>query len=201
MIQRAVVGILLLVTLLATPPRADEVKLILRDGRVLTGSDVRREHGNYYLTVEGGGVIPIPEPLVERVALSATGSTEPRPVEGAGPIEMATRPPAQLAGPPVEAPRPADQARVLGEPSRFQPGVFDPYWRPESDWDANATDPHRNDFAPSTWAESVVDTDWRPQSAYTEDHTQFAPSKWQSGVVDSGWVPQDGFRKDAGSGG
>jgi len=186
---------LLAIAAMWSASHAADVQLVLRDGRVLEGSDVWREQGNYYLVLEGGGVIPIPEQLVERVALSAASRPEDTAEEPAGPTGMRSPEPAQLAGTPVQAPRPSEQLEVLGTPSTFQQGVVDPYWHPESDWKADSSDPRRNDFAPSEWADSVVDSEWHPESAFTEDHTQFAPSQWQPDVIDSTWVPQDGFKK------
>jgi len=180
----------LAVALTVAGPVAADVQLVLKDGRVLEGSDVWREQGIYYLRDKGGGVVPIPEALVERVGLIEL--TE-EPPEGPSGIQVA--PPQQLAGQPTEVPHPAQQLAAFGEPARFQRGVIDPNWHPESDWDSNPNDPSRNDFAPSEWADSIVDTDWHPESAFKEDHTQFAPSNWQKGVVDSTWVPQDGFAK------
>jgi len=199
--RRLLATVVFVAAALAVGRADDSVKLILRDGRVLEGTDVWREQGNYYLKVNGGGVVPIPEPLVESVALSGSGTPELEPAPGSGPVEPATRPPAQLAGAPVEAPRTSQQLRALGPSAQFQPGVVDPYWRPTSDWKDDGSDPNRNDFAPSSWAESVVDSDWKPKSAFTKDHTQFAPSQWQPDVIDSGWTPQDGFRTSPGSSG
>jgi len=197
--RRALAAILLATAALAVGRADDSVKLILRDGRVLEGTDVWREQGNYYLKLDGGGVVPIPEPLVESVALSGSGTPAPEPAEGSGPVPPATRPPAQLAGAPVDAPRTSQQLAALGPSSRFQQGVVDPNWHPTSDWKNDASDPHRNDFAPSTWADSVVDDDWHPKSAFDKDHTQFAPSQWQPSVIDSSWTPQDGFRTSPGA--
>ena len=167
-----------------------DVHLVLRDGRVLEGSEVWREQGIYYLRVAGGGVVPIPEALVERVGLVELTEEPPE-----GPTGIRAAPPQQLAGEPTQVPQPAQQLAAFGEPAQFQRGVIDPNWHPESDWDSNPNDPSRNDFAPSEWADSIVDTDWQPESAFEQDHTQFAPSTWQKGVIDSSWVPQDGFAK------
>jgi hypothetical protein len=186
--RRAILA-LLGVLAIATPAAAD-VQLILRDGRVLEGSEVWREQGNYYLRVEGGGVVSIPEALVDRVGLVELTEEPPE-----GPSGIRSAPPEQLAGEPTRVPHPEQQLAAFGEPARFQRGVIDPNWHPESDWDSNHNDPSRNDFAPSEWADSIVDTDWQPESAFDEDHTQFAPSAWQQGVIDSSWAPQDGFAK------
>jgi hypothetical protein len=180
----------LAVTLTIAAPVAADVQLVLKDGRVLDGTDVWREQGIYYLRDKGGGVVPIPEALVERVGLVELAEPPPE-----GPTGIQVAPPQQLAGQPNDVPHPAQQLAAFGEPARFQRGVIDPNWHPESDWDSNPNDPSRNDFAPSEWADSIVDTDWHPESAFDEDHTQFAPSTWQKGVVDSTWVPQDGFAK------
>jgi hypothetical protein len=57
-------------------------------------------------------------------------------------------------------------------------------------------DPANNDFAPSTWSSSPVDSSWRPQSAFDADRDVLASgrSSWQQGVIDNSWTPTDGFR-------
>jgi hypothetical protein len=173
-----------------------DVQLYLKDGQVLEGSDVWRQGGNYHLQLAGGGIVPIPEQLVDRVGLSA--QREEPPEEEADdwpPTGLTESGPQQLAGERVVPTTPREQTEVLGEPSRFQPGVFDPYWHPESDWPGDPGDPGRNDFAPSEWAESIVDPDWKPENAYPEDQTEFSPADWKDSIVDPGWAPQDGFKK------
>jgi hypothetical protein len=187
---------LLLVLAVAAPVRT-EVRLVLKDGQVLEGVDVTRQGSHYHLELADGGIVPIPDELVERVVLAQARATEPsRPPDDGPPTGLTAAEPAELAGPgPVTPPRTSEQLRVLGQPSSFQPGIFDPNWHPESDWKQDPNDPHRNDFAPSEWADSIVDPEWQPQSAFPDDHTNFAPSTFQDNVIDPTWVPQDGFRK------
>ena len=68
-------------------------------------------------------------------------------------------------------------------------------WVPTTDWNM---DPRvQNNFAPSTWAEDVIDPTWEPESAFDKDEDVLAPgrSTWQKSIIDNTWKPQDGFAK------
>jgi hypothetical protein len=171
----------------------------LVSGQVLEGTDVRREGGNYYLTMMDGGVIPIPRELVVGVELVGK-KEEPSEEEGPPspewpPTGLTRAEPQQLEGPAVTPPQTREQLEVLGEPSKFQQGVVDPHWHPESDWKVAPTDPHRNDFAPSDWADSIIDPEWVPENVYPDDHIEFNPSEFKESIIDPTWVPEDGFKK------
>jgi len=179
-------------------PCAGEVRLRLISGQVLEGTDVRREGGNYYLTMADGGVIPLPQELVAAVELVGKKKEPPPEEENEEvwpPTGLTKSKPQQLAGDPVAPPTPREQLGTLGEPSKFQEGIFDPYWHPESDWKNDPTNPNRNDFAPSEWAESVIDPEWVPENAYPDDHIEFAPSEFKGNIIDPTWAPQDAFKK------
>ena len=198
--MKRLLAILLLTAICATPCAA-EVRLHLVSGQVLEGTDVNREGGNYYLTMMDGGVIPIPHELVASVELTGK-KEEPPPEKEAGvypdtglPSGLTPAKPQQLAGDPVTVPSRREQLEVLGEPSKFQQGIFDPNWHPESDWKIDPTNPHRNDFAPSEWSESIIDPQWVPENAYPDDQIDFAPSEFKENIIDPSWVPQDGFKK------
>jgi hypothetical protein len=197
---KRILALLLLVALGATPGVAG-YRLRLVSGQVLEGTDVRREGGNYYLTMTDGGVIPIPFELVATVEL--TGEKKPPPEDAAVdpatglPSGLTSSAPQQLEGQSVTPPSRSEQTGVLGTPSEFQQGVFDPYWHPKSDWKDNPTDPNRNDFAPSKFQEDIINPDWVPDNAYPDDHTDFAPSEFKKSIVDPSWVPQDGFKKES----
>ena len=68
----ALVGLVLLLLLAVSV--ADETQLVLIDGSVLSGKEVRREDGTYVLTLAGGDQVTLPEELVEIVRL--TGQAE-----------------------------------------------------------------------------------------------------------------------------
>lgn len=189
---------LLLVALGATPCAA-EYRLRLVSGQVLEGTDVRREGGNYYLTMMDGSVVPIPFELVTAVEL--TGEKKPPPPDvtvdpvTGYPSGLTPAEPQQLDGQPVKPPSRSEQVEALGEPSKFQQGVFDPNWHPESDWKVDPTNPNRNDFAPSEFKDDIIDPNWVPENAYPEDQIEFAPSEFKKSIVDPTWIPQDGFKK------
>ena len=188
-----------------------DFELLLEDGRVLSGVDVRRQKGEYALKMADGQTISIPEELVAEVRITAGYAQEFGMVNDAQPLQVAgdeidlddeNRPfsgltkgqPEQLEGDPVRPPRTAEQTKALGPPAEFKRDIIDPNWRPESVF--NASNDVTN-FNPSTWSESIVDNSWVPESDYTQksDVSNFAPSTWSDGVVDNSWKPSDGFSK------
>lgn len=192
-------------------PVFGETELVLIDGRVLKGTDVRRDEGVYVLTLESGEEVVLPEGLVEAVRLTGEGrtprrtdegltvGTEPGTVAGTpipeGPTGIRVAEPETLAGQPVRPPTPSEQLEVFGPPAQFQEGgrLSEP-WRPESDWDM---DPENNNFNPSTWVQAPTDPTWQPESAWDPDEDVLAPSRstWQKSVIDPTWTPTDGFKK------
>jgi len=149
-----------------------QAELELVDGRVLAGSEVRREGDVYVLTLDNGEALTFPVELVKTVHLFGKG--EPKPAT------------------------PAEQLEVLGEPSRFQKNIVDSRWTPETDWDM---DPEKqNNFRPSTWQESPIDPTWKPTSAWADGKDVMARSRstWQKTTIDSSWTPTDGFKDSVG---
>jgi len=195
---------------LSALPCSPAVELVLKDGKVLKGVDVRRNGDLYELQREGGEVIPIPSALVEEVRLSGEKEeTKPELAPGFvadGPQELAGDPakglvasqPQVLAGEKVTPPRTSEQLAALGKPSKFQKGVVNSDWRPSSDWDMSA---ENNNFAPSKWQDSIIDESWQPSSDYTAetDVTDFSPTEFKKDIIDPSWQPQDGFKKDSNS--
>jgi hypothetical protein len=105
---------------------------------------------------------------------------------------MTNADPQVLAGEAVRPSTPTEQTRALGPAAQFQRGVVSPNWHPETDWNMKAEE--QNNFAPSAWAEDVVENDWQPQSAFDDgDVLQSGRSTFQSGVVDNSWQPTDAF--------
>jgi hypothetical protein len=184
-----------------------EAELVLRDGRILRGEEVRREGDLYLLELGDGEKLAFPASLVEEVRLGGEGREEepptglrrgqPETLAGSVPDESApsglrSGEPRTLAGTEVRPPRPAEQTRNLGAPARFQEDIVDSRWTPESDWDMN---PSRNDFSPSTWSEAPIDPEWKPRSAFDAkaDVLDSGRSEWQESIVDPGWQPTDAF--------
>lgn len=198
-----------LVLVIVAVPVIARVDLVLVDGRVLQGSDVRRDRGDFVLTLDDGQEIAFPGELVESVRLSETGDrdagsglterSEPETLAGSppppGPTGIRVAEPETLAGQPVEPPATSEQLEVLGEPSRFQEDIVVNEWVPETDWEM---DPEKqNNFNPSTWSKGPVDPSWQPESSWAPGEGALASSRssWQSGVVDPSWTPTDGFKK------
>ena len=202
--------ILIAGTVLAT------TELVLKDGRVISGVEVRREGDDFYIEMEGGNTVVIPAALVAETRLiqteppstynPETGLTtredadnqaygQPTPPEAPG-VKKAE--PQDLAGGPAPTPpTTSEQLAVFGRPgNQFQQSTIDPNWKPESDWE---TDPEKtNNFAPSEWAQAPIDPDWEPESDWDMDPTEknnFAESQWAQSTIDNSWTPTDGFAR------
>jgi len=184
-----------------------EAELVLQDGTVIRGADVRREGELYIIELESGEKLSFPVALVDEVRLGGAGERtapapgiqrgEPDTLAGSLPDEDAPSglrrgEPQTLAGTEVRPPRPSEQTRALGPAAQFQPDIVDNSWTPESDW---KNEPSNNNFNPSTWAEAPIDSEWKPTSAFDarDDVLESGRSEWQESIVDSGWQPQDAF--------
>ncbi len=203
--KRAFLASILVLAASSTGAFAD-FELLLEDGQLLSGIDVKRKDGQYLLEIEPGHVLSIPYELVVEVRItagSARGVRKAVPEQLAGdaiPLDGDDRPasgmqksdPEVLAGDDFAPPRRSEQIEALGEPSRFTESVIDHDWRPGSDWDIK----DETEFNPSTWA-GGIDNRWQPTSDYTErtDVTEFRPSRWSRGLPLTTWRPEDGFRK------
>ena len=193
-------------------------KVVLQDGRVIEGIEVRREGDNYVIVLANGQAIVLPAALVKMVGLGGEPEPEPGSEEESGydPRTGLTRrepedlgaplpegasgtiysEPRQLAGEPARMPTTREQLAVLGEPAEFQKDIIDNSWEPTSDWDM---DPEKqNNFAPSKWSKDIVDNSWEPTSDWDMDpekQNNFAPSKFSESIIDNSWTPTDGFAK------
>jgi hypothetical protein len=163
--------------------------VVLTDGRVLEGIDLRREGDLVLLTLPTGEIVTLPASAVQEIRLS--GAPEPRPQAPSG---LTAAAPTQLAGRPVEPPAPSEQLAVFGEPARWAPTPTDPVF-PPSTWEM---DPAQNNWNPSKWAKAPTDPNWVPQSAFDANKDVLAAgrSTWQKGATDPSWVPTDGFKKN-----
>lgn len=161
-------------------------KIVLEDGQVLEGVDVRRDGDLYVVELESGGVLTLPVDLVAEVRLSADGD------DATAPPGLTYSAPRQLAGQPVGPLRPSEAQAVLGEPSKFQPNIIDPNWEPESGF------PEGDVLANSrsTWQDDIIDPSWEPESGFPEESVLAdSRSTWQRSIIDNTWVPEDGFKK------
>lgn len=185
------------------------VELLLRDGTTLQGADVRKEGGIYVLQLESGEAVTLPVELVEEVRLIGPAKetemhpgivkAEPQILGGAeldpkAPTELRHAKPEVLAGHEIRPATPREQTAALGPPAQFQKGIIDNEWRPETDWNM---DPHsQNNFAPSTWSDDIVDSNWTPQSAFDKnnDVMKSGESSFTESIVDNNWEPTDAFK-------
>ena len=212
MIGLGVVGTLALIAIVMPTPGDTELQMV--DGRVLRGTDLRRDNGTYVLTLESGAEIALPMELVESVRLVETDEPDeewsPEDVHSGQPTELTGRPvpegptglrsggPQTLAGRTVTPPRTSEQLEVFGEPARFQEDIVDNRWEPQSDWEMNPE--KQNNFAPSSWSKGVIDPNWEPKSAFDpqKDVLKNSRSTWSRSIVDSSWEPTDGFKTSVG---
>ena len=176
----------LLLALLLAPPALAGAELTLKDGTVLSGTDLELKGDAYVLRTSSDAAIAIPWQLVAKVRLIGDDVPAPSGIR----ITKAQ----QLAGPP-EAPQTPGYREQLGAfgrpPARFQE-PFPERWRHTSDI-GEATDV--TEFNPSRWYQAPVDPIWTPQSAFSraDDRTEFNPARWYRSPVSATWRPADGF--------
>jgi len=159
--------------------------LVLNDGQVIKGSDVRRDGDSYLVTMAGGNTIAFPVALVREVKLEDDAPQAPPGWDYAGPKT--------LAGPNVPGNQdPSQQLKVLGPPTQWSKSAVDTTWVPTNAYDPNA-DVMKD--SRSTWSKSAVDTTWVPQNAYdmNADVMKDSQSKWAPNAVDTTWKPEDSF--------
>jgi hypothetical protein len=160
--------------------------LVLSDGQVIKGSEVKRDGDSYYVTMADGNTAVFPSALVKEVRIDDDGPPPAPPgYDYSGPK--------QLAGPAIPPSQdPNEQLKVLGPPTQWSKSAVDTTWVP-----TNAYDPNADVMAGSrsTWSKSAVDTTWVPTNAYDPNANVMAGSKstWSKNAVDTEWKPQDGF--------
>jgi hypothetical protein len=167
-------------------PVAEASSLVLTDGQVIKGTDVKREGDSYLVTMADGNKVAFPSALVKEVKL------EDAPVVVA-PHGFDLSGPRTLAGYGDHASQdPKDQLSVFGGPTRWPESAVDTTWVPTNSYDPNAD---VMAFTRSTWAKSAVDTTWAPMSAYdpNKDVMAFTRSTWSPSVVDTTWKPTDSW--------
>ncbi len=174
---------------LGAGPALASATVVLTDGQVLEGADVRREGDLVTLILATGEALSLPAALVAEIRLAGEG-----PSRNVAPSGIRTpEAPEVLAGVPVEPVTPEEATRALGPPARFREGPIRPDWRPEDGFEGTSAD----GWSPSTWAASPVDPSWAPESAYDarEDVLESGRATWRKSILDPTWKPTDGFRK------
>jgi hypothetical protein len=188
--------------------------VVLSDGQVIKGTDIRRDGDSYYVSLADGNTAVFPASLVKEIRIEDDAPPAPPSTQLAGPVVTPPGPdngpptqlagpvvatpgttaakPTQLAGPVVTAPNPADQLKVFGPPTKWSKDAVDTTYVPKNVYDPNA-DVMAN--SRSTWSKNAVDTEWKPTNAYDPNADVMANSKstWSKSAVDTTWQPQDGF--------
>lgn len=175
--------------LLVGAPAEAAASLVLTDGQIIKGMEVKRQGDAFLVTMAGGNTVAIPAALVKEVKLE-----EDPPVKALPRLDRSG--PKTLVGPGEFASQDRkDQLKVFGPPTRWSKDAVDATWVPTS-----AYDPDKDVWAGSraTWSKSAVDTTWTPQSVFDLDKDVWAGSRatWSRSVVDTTWKPKDdwGFR-------
>ena len=213
--MRLVVVVFLAALALASTQAFADAELVLKDGRVLRGVDVRLEAGYYLLEDERGEVIAIPSALVVELRLLDPRVTE----EGVtvGPARDLTGAASELDPLPrfaeARKPRPGwregrpqdlaggawviDDARrqnaVLGEPTRFQQSL--PFrFKPKHAWDREID---VLASGRSTWQRHTIDPIWRPTSAFDHSVDVLARGRsvWSTASRAMSWNPSNSFSR------
>jgi hypothetical protein len=160
--------------------------LVLNDGQIIKGTEVRRDGDSYYVTMADGNTAVFPSALVKTVAIGDDAPT-------AAPPGFDYTGPRTLAGPEIPGNQdPKEQLKVFGPPTQWSKNAVDTTWVP-----TNAYDPNVDVMAGSrsTWSKNAVDTTWVPTNAYdpNADVMKDTRSTWAKNAVDTTWKPQDGF--------
>ena len=169
-------------------------ELILLDGRVLEGDSVRKEEDVYVLTTPTGEVT-MPVGLVDAVRLTGDPEPEPKP---AGFEEVPEGPTGIRAAKPGAIVGDEIRPPTAAEQTRAigNPSRFAPSIV-DHEWHPESALSDEDVLADSrsTWAEDVVDSEWKPTSAFDEKKDVLAGSRstWAKDAVDSSWKPTDGF--------
>lgn len=211
--MRQILGIAMLVTIAGwMTPVVAEAELLLTDGTILKGVEVRLEGGFYLLELDGGEIAAIPAELVRELHLLdlrrteegttvGVGSDVARPESQQDPLSrfVETRPgwrrgaPQDVAGTPWRFHDAQQQTAVFGQPSRFQPGL--PFrFKPVHAWDRS------NDVlsgSRSSWPRSILDPVWKPQAAFDPHVDVLAASRstWPSAPRATSWNPSNSFSR------
>jgi hypothetical protein len=177
-----------LFTLLLCASLARGSSLVLTDGQVIKGTDVRRDGDSYLVTMAGGNTVAFPAALVQEIKLEGDAPPPAPPgMDTSGPKTLAGPEPAQF-----HSQDPKDQLKVFGPPTKWSKDAVDTTWVP-----TNAYDPNVDVMAKSrsTWSKNAVDTTWVPTNAYDPNVDVMAKSRstWSKNAVDTTWKPTDGW--------
>ena len=172
---------------LAGLPAFAGAELTLKDGTVLSGTDLELKGDVYVLRTSSDAAISIPWQLVRGVRLIGDDLPAPSGIR----LTHAQ----QLAGPkePPRTPGYREQLGAFGRPpARFPQSPIPSRWHPSSDI-GEGTDV--TEFNPARWYQAPIDPIFTPQSAFSkaDDRTEFNPARWYRAPMDSTWRPVDGF--------
>ena len=211
--MRSILGIVAFVTIVGSiAPIFADAELLLTDGTVLKGVEVRLEGGLYLLELDSGEVAAIPAALVRELRLLDVRTTEEgttvsvasdvaRPASQQDPLGhfVETRPgwrrgaPQDVAGTPWRLHDAQQQTAVFGPPARFQTGL--PFrFKPVHAWDRSIDVLAGNR---STWPRPILDPVWKPSSAFDPGVDVLAASRstWPSAPLAMSWNPSNSFSR------
>ncbi len=202
-----IVGLALggIVLALAASTLPGETQLVLIDGRILSGTNVRRDGDEYVLLLDNGHEITIPVPLVETVRLEGDDrdvrrrqAEERTAAEAKTPAEERAAAAVISGGLTPTAPRNLSGTSQPSGPSGLQVALPRTL-AGEAVRPPTTAEQLRVLGAPAEFTKNIVDNSWTPTSDWNMDpHQQnnFAPSKWADDVVDNSWEPESAFDKN-----
>jgi hypothetical protein len=161
--------------------------LVLTDGQIIKGTDVKREGDSYLVTMSDGNTVAFPSALVKEVKIEDDPETvqPPQGFDYSGPKTLA-------GYGEYTSQDPKDQLKVFGGPTSWPKNVVDTTWVPTS-----AYDPDVDVMAGSrtTWSKNAIDTTVVPKSAYEPivDVMAGSRSTWAKNAVDTTWKPTDSW--------
>lgn len=179
-------AVVLLAAVLASPVLAG-AEMTLKDGTVLSGTDLELKGDVYVLRTSSDAALSIPWQLVTRVRLIGDDVPAPSGIRFTHAQQLAG------AKDPPATPGYREQLGAFGRPpSRFPQAPVQDRWYPSSDI---GEDTDVTEFNPARWYQPPIDPIFTPRSAFSkaDDRTEFNPARWYRAPMDSTWRPVDGF--------
>ncbi len=125
--------------------------LVLNDGQVIKGSEIRREGDSYLVTMTGGNTVAFPAALVKEVKFDDDGS----------PTRW-SKDAVDTSWAPTSAYDP-DKDVMAESRSTWSKSAVDTEWKPTSGFD---TSKDVMAGSRSAWSKSAVDTEWKPADGF-----------------------------------
>jgi|KBSSwiStaDraftv2_1062776.scaffolds.fasta_scaffold34371_2 hypothetical protein len=125
--------------------------LVLNDGQVIRGNEVRRDGDNYLVVMAAGNTVTFPGALVKEVKIDDEGA----PTRWSKDAVDTSWQPTNAYDPNADV--------MANTRSKWSEDAVDTQWQPTS-----AYDPNKDvmEGSRSTWGKNAVDTEWKPQDGF-----------------------------------